>query len=703
MKSFSYLCFFKYKALEKTKDSILIDRDIYLKALETMFSAKYMSEWYEENFKFVSKYVHATSRGHEAIQIACGLQLKPVDYVYPYYRDDAMMLALGATPFQMMLQLMAKRDDPFSGGRSYYCHPSLRDSDKPQIPHQSSATGMQAIPATGAALGMWYKEQQGMDQGDIPPLVVCSIGDAAVTEGEVSEAFQMAALKSLPIVFLVQDNEWDISAYVDEVRSWNAAEYVKGIRGLDSVSIDGTDFSESYDTLRHVFSIVRKERRPFIVHARVPLLNHHTSGVRKEWYRFDLEEAALRDPYHRLTEFMLGESLISQSELEALELRVKAYVKQQYEEAKNSEDPRPEDLYTHIFAPTPITEERGNRHGKDNAVKNMVDSGIFAIRELMLEDERCVLYGQDVGARLGGVFREAATLGEQFGNHRVFNTPIQEAFIIGSTVGMSAVGLKPIVEVQFADYIWPGLNQLFSEVSRSNYLSNGKWPVSMVLRVPVGAYGSGGPYHSSSVETIVANIRGVKVVYPTDAADLKGLMKAAYYDPNPVVIFEHKGLYWAKLPGTENAKCVEADSDYVVPIGKANVLVESKDITDQSTCTVIAYGMGVHWAYNAGNAFPGRVEIIDLRSLVPLDTETIYQSVNKTGRCLVITEEAVDGSYAQSIAARVQENCFTALDAPVRTIGSENVPAVPLNETLEKTMLLNIDKVTKAIESLLAF
>lgn len=680
-----------------------IDISILTHAFKIMYSAKFMAELYEDNFKLVSKYVHATSRGHEAIQIACGIQLKPCDYVFPYYRDDALMLALGATPYQMMLQLLAKRDDPFSGGRSYYCHPSLKDDDKPKIPHQSSATGMQAIPATGAALGMWYKEHQGIDQGSIPPLVVCSIGDAAVTEGEVSEAFQMAALKQLPIIFLVQDNNWDISAYKDEVRTWNAAEYANGINGLDSISIDGTNFVDCYKTIQEIFQIVRTERRPFILHAKVPLLNHHTSGVRKEWYRFDLEEESLNDPYPKFVKMLINQGHFNQVELEILEKSIQEDIKSQFLKAQKAEEPRPEDLYTHIFAPTPVIEEKGNRHGVNNELKNMVDSGIFAIREIMLKDERCVFYGQDVGARLGGVFREAATLAERFGDHRVFNTPIQEAFIIGSTVGMSAVGLKPIVEVQFADYIWPGLNQLFSEVSRSNYLSNGKWPVSMVLRVPVGAYGSGGPYHSSSVETIVANIRGVKIVYPTDAADLKGLMKAAYEDPNPVVMFEHKGLYWAKLPGTENAKCIEADEEYIVPIGKANVLIESSPTKDESTCTIIAYGMGVHWAYNAEKQFPGRIEIIDLRSLVPLDVDTIFQSVRKTNRCLVITEEAVDGSYAQSIAARIQENCFNHLDAPVRTIGSANVPAVPLNEVLEKTMLLNIDKVSSAINSLLSY
>jgi 2-oxoisovalerate dehydrogenase E1 component len=312
------------------------------------------------------------------------------------------------------------------------------------------------------------------------------------------------------------------------------------------------------------------------------------------------------------------------------------------------------------------------------------------------------LYGQDVGRRLGGVFREAATLAEKFGDDRVFNTPIQEAFIVGSTVGMSAVGLKPIVEVQFADYIWPGLNQLFTEVSRSCYLTNGKWPVSMILRVPIGAYGSGGPYHSSSVESVVCNIRGVKVAYPSTGADLKGLMKAAYYDPNPVVIFEHKGLYWSKLKGTEDAKTIEPDENYILPFGKARI-VQQADAKNASALTVITYGMGVYWAKNAAKNFPDRIEIIDLRTLVPLDEKTILSSVKNHSRCLVVTEEPVPNSFAQSLAGMISEKCFEFLDAPVRIIGSENLPAIPLNSTLEATMLPNADKVAKMMKDLLDY
>lgn len=679
-----------------------MDKSLLKNAYLNLVTAKSMAELYEENFKLVSKYVHATSRGHEVIQTAVGMQLQPQDFAFPYYRDDAMLLAIGMKPYDLMLQLLAKKEDPFSGGRTYYSHPSLRDEDKPKIPHQSSATGMQAIPATGVALGMQYKEKIGMDtqQG----ITVCSLGDASVTEGEIAEAFQIAALKQLPILYLVQDNGWDISANEAETRAQNAAEYAAGFHGLEAVSIDGTNFEESYKTLNEVIHKIRTERRPFLVHATVPLLNHHTSGVRMEFYRDDLDEARTRDPYPRMRELLIANGFTAQ-ELDDLDAFAKAEVAKDLERAVEQPDPEPSDLFTHDFAPTPVTQELGERspQGADKVV--MVDCALFAIEELMKEHPECLLYGQDVGGRLGGVFREAATLAQKFGDHRVFNTPIQEAFIIGSTVGMSAVGLKPIVEVQFADYIWPGLNQLFTEVSRSNYLSNGKWPVSMILRVPIGAYGSGGPYHSSSVESVVTNIRGLKIAYPSNGADLKGLMKAAYHDPNPVVIFEHKGLYWSKVPGTKGATSIEPAADYVLPFGKAWVLQEIWKQEEEETLSIITYGMGVHWAMNASEqlGMQDRIEIVDLRTLHPIDYDTVFDSVKKCGKCLIVTEEPSDNGFSRGLQGRIQEECFQDLDAPIMLIGSENMPAIPLNSTLEQTMIPSTEKVKDKIQAVLNY
>lgn len=681
----------------------MLPKSILERAFTTMATAKAMATLYEDNFKVVSKYVHATSRGHEAIQIAMAMQLLPQDYAFPYYRDDSMLLGIGMQPYDLMLQLMAKKDDPFSGGRTYYCHPSLNVADKPKIPHQSSATGMQAIPATGAAMGFWYKENTGIAaENELKPLVVCSLGDASVTEGEIAEALQMAALKQLPILYLVQDNGWDISANAKETRAQNAFEYAKGFHGIEAISIDGANFTESYLALQNVVQTIREERRPFLVHAKVPLLNHHTSGVRMEWYRDDLDEAKSRDPYPVLIQQLLAAGCTTE-EIKQIENTAVAVVQADFDRAQLADDPSPADLFTHDFAPTPITAEVGERNPEREEKVVMVDCALFAVEELMRQHPECLLYGQDVGARLGGVFREAATLAQKFGDARVFNTPIQEAFIVGSTVGMSAVGLKPIVEVQFADYIWPGLNQLFTEVSRSCYLSNGKWPVSMILRVPIGAYGSGGPYHSSSVESVLTNIRGIKIAYPSNGADLKGLLKAAYYDPNPVVILEHKGLYWSKVKGTEAARVNEPAEDYILPFGKANIVQEIWEQETQETLTVITYGMGVHWALNASSDMKNQVEIIDLRTLYPLDEAAIFRSVKKAKKCLVVTEEPTNNSFARSLAGLIQENCFQQLDAPVRVIGSENMPAIPLNSTLEFTMIPNADKVREKMVELLGY
>ncbi len=679
-----------------------LNKDIYKNSYRLMCTARAMTNIFEENKEVTSKYVHATSAGHEAIQLAVGMQLTENDWAAPYYRDDAMLLGIGLTPYELILQLLCKKDDPFSGGRTYYSHPSLNREGFPKIPHQSSATGMQAIPTTGVAMGIQHQEKEGLIQpkkGE-ESVVVCSFGDASITEGEVAEAFQIAALKKLPILYLVQDNEWDISAHSSEMRAVDATHYAKGF-GLKTYTIDGTDFTKSYQTIQKSFKEIREKRSPILIHAKVPLLNHHTSGVRMEWYRDDLDEARSRDPYPKLKKDLL-ENGFTEKEIKEIEKGVNKQVKSDYEKALKAEDPNPEDLFLHQFTPTPILEEKGEREPKDKEAVVMVDSALFAIKELMAKHPESLLYGQDVGKRLGGVFREAATLAETYGNNRVFNTPIQEAFIIGSTVGMSAVGLKPIVEVQFADYIWPGLNQLFTEVSRSNYLSNGKWPVSCIIRVPIGAYGSGGPYHSSSVETVLTQIKGIKIAYPSTGADLKGLMKSAYYDPNPVVILEHKGLYWSKIKGTEKAKTIEPSEDYIIPFGKARIALKHEKNEKNSIC-IITYGMGVHWALNAAKNHKGKVEIIDLRTIYPLDEELIFNTVNKHGKCLVLTEEPFQSSFAQSLVGSIQENCFEKLDAPVYVMGSENLPAIPLNSNLESAMLPNAGKVSKKIEDILEY
>ena len=685
----------------------IVDKNTLLEAYKLMLTAQAMADVYDVNRRDC-KYVHATSRGHEAIQVAAGLQLKTCDYASIYYRDDALLLAMGLPPYKLMLQLLAKADDPFSGGRNYYAHAALRSKDFPTIPTQSSATGMQSIQAVGIGHGLLYKKQQSLlEEAEKGALVLCSLGDGAMTEGEVAEALQYAALKSLPVLFLVQDNHWGLSATSEEFRTSNAYEYAAGFKGLERMEVDGSDFIASYLALNEAYSYVRNRRKPLLLRAVVPLLGHHTSGVRKESYRTEgeLAKSRLQDPIIKLGMYLQEREILSADLLQKMEEEIRLEITQLFEKAKAAAEPDPESLSQHIFAPTPIQEERGIRQAANAKKVFMVEALLHGMEELLAANPMAIYYGQDIGARLGGVFREAHNLAKKFGKHRVFNTAIQEALIVGSTAGMAAVGVKPIVEIQFADYFWPAMNQLVTELAKSCYLSKGAFPIQALIRVPIGAYGGGGPYHSASIESTLLSIHGIKVVYPSNAADAKGLLKAAFYDPNPVLFLEHKGLYWSKVLGTGYAQTLEPSADYILPLGKANVVQEAakEALRMGESMVVISYGMGVHWAINASLHFPGQIEILDLRSLNPLDETSIFEAVKRHGKALVLTEEPVRYSFAESLAGLISRNCFQYLDAPVEVVGAENLPAIPLNKGLEKAMLPNAWKVAEQMSILLAF
>ena len=684
----------------------MLTKELLLKAYRLMMTARAMADIYDAN-RPICKYVHSTSRGHEAIQLATGFLLQPCDFVSPYYRDESLMLGMGYRPYEMMLQLLAKGGDPFTGGKAYYNHPNIRREGFPTIIHQSSATGMQVIPTTGVAQGIQYREKQKLSDYPVPPVTICSLGDGSVTEGEVSEAFQFAVLKQLPIVYLVQDNDWGISVSSDEARTMDAYEFAAGFKGMERVRVNGSDFGESYNTMQYTMDWVRKHRKPILVHAKVPLLGHHTSGVRKEWYRTpeDLAKHALDDPGPKLRKLLLEQQWFTTEELDKIEEDERVYAQSEFDLAVAADEPDPARVADHVYVPTPVTEETGDRcpAGREKVV--MVDAALHAVEEILQDHPEALFYGQDVGKRLGGVFREAATLADKFGDNRVFNMAIQEAYIVGSTAGMNAVGLKPIVEVQFADYIYPGINQLVTEISKSCYLSGGKFPVSMILRVPIGAYGGGGPYHSGSVESTLATIKGIKIAYPSNAADIKGLIKAAFLDGNPVVMLEHKGLYWSKVPGTEEAKTIEPARDSVLPFGKGTVALEpsAESVENGESICIITYGMGVHWAKNAAKQYPGQVEVIDIRTIYPLDEELIYTTVKKHGKCIVLTEEQLRNSFCEALAGRIAQNCFKELDAPVQTIGALDLPAVPMNIALEAAMLPSAEKVAVRIGELLGW
>jgi len=698
------------------------------RAYGLMHTAAALADLYEREKTTAARYVHATARGHEAVQLAAAFLLTGHDYATPYYRDDALLLGLGLRPYELMLQLLAKRDDPFSGGRTYYGHPSLRRPGFPVIPHQSSATGMQAIPATGMAQAIQYLEELRVrsyelrvDSPDsaetteptlnsqlltLNSLVLCSIGDGAMTEGEVSEALQMAVLHQLPIVYLVQDNDWGISATGREMRAMDAYEFAAGFVGLRRMRVDGADFEASHQVLGEAFAHVRARRGPVLVHAKCPLLGHHTSGVRREKYRpeTDLSAHASLDPLPRLHERLVRMGT-SEEELNALRAEARATVEADWLLALAAPDPDPASFDQHEFAPPAVLAEAGERAPAGAEKVLLVEAALHAVDDILAEFPEALFYGQDVGGELGGVFREAALLAKKYGDRRVFNTPIQEAYIVGSTAGMAAVGARPIVEIQFADYIWPALNQLVEELSKSCYLTEGRFPVPALIRVPVGAYGGGGPYHSGSIESTLLTIRGIKVVYPSNAADMKGLLRSAFLDPNPVVLLEHKGLYWSKVPGTEEAKTPEPAAGYVIPLGVARVAqqADAARVAAGDSCLVVSYGMGIYWAKAASRDFPGQVEILDLRTLNPLDFAAVEAATRRHGKVLVLTEEPLLNSFAESLAGRIQRACWTALDAPVFTLGAANLPAIPLNAELERQMLPSAAKVTAALAELLAY
>jgi len=677
-----------------------------LEAYHRMCLVGHMADTYEGNRSLCS-YVHSTSRGHEAVQLAMAANLLPSDFVSPYYRDESLLLGLGFSPYELMLQLLAKADDPFSGGREYYAHPSHRGEGRPTIIHQSSATGMQAIPTTGVAQGLAFRHEGAYKPGwtgDAPPVAVCSLGDASLTEGEVGEAFQFAALHRLPILYLVQDNRWGISVTAGEARSMDAYDFTAGFSGMNRARVDGTDIEACHVGIGGILEAIRSGSGPWVLQADVPLLGHHTSGVRREAYRdvAEWDSSRARDPRLRLAA-RLRELGVREAQLGEMDARAATEVADAFQRAVAAPEPDPSRVRDHVFHATPFLREEGDRNESGGERIHMVDAAVKAVREIMEDHPNAVLYGQDVGRRLGGVFREAATLGEQFGDRRVFNTAIQEAYVIGSTAGMCAAGMLPIVEIQFADYIYPGLNQLVSELSKSCYLTMGKFPVQTLIRVPTGAYGGGGPYHSGSIESTLLTIKGIKVVYPSNAADMKGLMKAAFLDPNPVVMLEHKGLYWSRVPGTEDARRPEPSRTYILPLGKAAqaVAADPACVAAGDTCCVVTYGMGVHWARAAAASFAGRVEVVDLRTLYPLDEELVFSTVRRHGRCMVLTEDTGRNSFAEALAGRISRACFRWLDAPVEVVASLDLPAVPMNRELEAAMLPGPERVRECLGRML--
>lgn len=681
-----------------------------LDAYQMMVTARTMSDTFA-NHKADCPYMFATSRGHEAIQIATGLQLQSCDWLSASYRDDSLLLSLGFSPYELMLQLLGKKNDPFSGGRTYYSHPSSKDPGKPSILPHSSAAGMQAIPATGLAHALQIAEETGSmklrktKDGQLP-IVVCSMGDVAPTEGELSEALLLAAQQQLPVVYLIQDNINHALSRKEEHPNNGSYDWACIGKGLERLKCDGSNFAESFLTMLRATQIARIERKPVLVHATISQKSFQSYELKRgsDRYQKRREDRPQLDPVGILRNVLL-ESGISEDDIRQIEQAVQKRVEHDFSRALLSEDPDPATVDEHIFAPTPIREEMGTRTPQRGKEISMEEAALRAIEELMTAYPESVVYGQQSASRLGGQVGRIDRLLEKFGEERVCDSGVDESYVIGSTAGMSALGLKPIVDIQCADFIYTGLNQLVNQLSASYYLTNGKFPVQMLLRVPVGAYDGGGPYNSSSIESTLLSIKGIKVVYPSNAADMKGLMKAAFMDPNPVVVLEHKGLKGDGRKDTDIALATEPDADYIVPLGKARTVLEADPILLERGMTlgVISYGMGVHWALEVAAKSPGLIEVLDLRSLYPLDEEAVFELVRRHGKVLIVTEEPRNNSFTEALAHRITRQCYCYLDAPVEVVGALNLPAVPMHRSLEHAMLPGSRGLGGHLHQLLAF
>ena len=679
-----------------------LTNDTLKRAYHLMCVTRELDRLYDDRRELYGKYPHSTSRGHEAVQIAAGLQLHPYDYAAPYYRDEALLLAMGVPLRWLMLQLLAKGDDPFSGGRNGYGSPVLKRDGMPKVPYLGLTAGAHVVPATGMAQGLAYLSAQNLRSDFDRPVVLCSLGDGALTNGEVAEALQVALLKRLPIVYLVQDNDWARSARADEYRGMDPYEFAGGIKGMRRTRVNGADFVQAYESLQLAIDYVRIERLPIFMHAKCPLIGNFRSDLPAGRYRTE-ENLALHgkdDPIVRLRKYLIIEGETEEA-LERIDEEARALVAEELRLAAETAEPDSGTIALHTFAgaseTVPPEAETGTSPGEPLSPAR---AAAAAISDLLAAHHEALYYGQDVGGALGGLYGEAHGLAGRYGAERVFNMPAQPAYVVGAALGMAVTGCRPIAQVT-AEGLWGGLNQLVHGLSRSNYLSIGQFPAPVVLRVPVGAPGGGGPFGSGSIESVLLRIPGLKVAYPSGAADLAGLLKAAFADPNPVVVLEHRGLYEGTQP---DPAAGTADAGHL-PLGKARVVTQATEAKREegASVAVITYGMGVHWARAAAEGLEGAVEILDLRTLHPLDWEAVMAAVGRHNKALVLTEEAAPGSFAEALAGRIARECFKLLDGPVLVCGAEAVPAIPQHERLEAAVLPSPEKVAAVIRELLNY
>ncbi|MCI5065845.1 dehydrogenase E1 component subunit alpha/beta [bacterium] len=636
--------------------------------------------------------------GHEAVQVATAQAFRPGrDWFYPYYRDMALCATLGMPNADFMLNALNKDDDPNSHGRQMPMHWGSKEL---RIVNQSSPTGTQFLQAVGCALAI---RKLGLEE-----VVYVSAGEGTCSQGDFHEALNWAAREKLPVVFLIQNNKYAISVPVSEQLAGESVfKIAHGYENLELHSIDGTDLEESFHTAAAAHSRALRGDGPSLIEAHVPRLQSHSISDNHLKYRTDedLEAERAQDPNAILRHRLLKQKLLSEDELTELEQRIRREIDEAAEFAETQPDPDPAQVESHTYSEEPRdpfasdqTEQEPERRktGSEEDEVYLVDALNHALDEELSRDESVYLFGQDVAHGKGGVFTVTSGLTEKHGRERVFNGPLAESSIVGVGVGMATLGLKPVVEIQFGDYIWTAMMQIRNEVAMLRYRSKGDFSCPLVIRVPVGGYIHGAAYHSQNIEATFAHFPGLRIVHPSNATDAKGLLKSAIRSDDPVLFLEHKGLYRQVY-----AKGAEGGADALTPIGKAAIAREGSDLT------IVTYGALVQKALLTAEHLEKEdgvsVEVIDLRTIAPLDTETIFASVRKTNRVLIAHEDVVFMGFGAEVTSQIATHCFEHLDAPPHRVGMKSVAAVPHAPSSESVVLPQTDDLVVASRRVLQF
>ena len=630
-------------------------------------------------------FFHIGCSGHEAAQLAAANNMKPsVDWAYPYYRDAALCLGLGMSGKDQLLAFLAKDADPSSGGRQMPQHYGNKDL---RIVTQSSPTGTQFLQAVGCSMSRkWEKSKE---------IVYVSSGEGSTSEGEFHEALNWSSREKLPVIFHIQDNGYAISVPVsDQIAGSSVFDMVSGYENLAKYDVDGTNFFETNLAFQQAADRARKGKGPSVIVSRVVRLLSHSSSDDQRKYRSekDLELDMARDPIIKFEKDCLGAKVITKKDIKDIQSEAEKYIEEAVSWVESQDDPDPKTALDHIFSDISEPEEPEINSINDKIV--MVDAINHALDEEMEVNKKMIVYGEDIADPKGGVFTATKGLTDKYGKERVFNSPLAEASIVGTAIGLAVTGWKPCVEIQFGDYIWPAMMQIRDEAACIRYRSNGAWTSPLVIRVAVGGYIHGGLYHSQSIDSYFFNIPGIRVAFPSNASDAKGLLKSSLRMDDPVIFLEHKGLYRQGYAATP-----EPDKDYVLPFGKAN-LIEEGDIL-----TIVTWGAMVQKSIDAiklCNLEKGDVDLIDLRTLNPIDWAAIHNSVEKTGKLLIVHEDLLTGGVGAEIAAKISDELFEELDGPIKRVAAKDCH-VPYHDLLEKEVLPQTEQIVEAVNDLMEY